>query len=63
MALIKKDYGSSYSEIYVLYVDKDYQGLDIGKSLVNYIIKLLKNDFKYILVSTLKENSANAFYR
>ncbi len=59
----KKDYDSSYAEIYALYVDKDYQGLGIGKSLVDYITKLLKNDFKYILVSTLKENSANAFYQ
>ena len=59
----QKNYSSLYAEIYALYVDKEYQDIGIGKLLVDYIIKLLKKDFKYVLVSTLKENSANTFYQ
>ena len=52
----KKNCSSLYGEIYVQYVVEEYKDLGIGKSLVDYIIKLLKKNFKRILVSTLKEN-------
>lgn len=59
----KKGYENNYAEIYALYVDNDYQGLGIGKDLVNYLKKLLFNSYDFILVSTLKENTANNFYQ
>ncbi len=59
----KKQYDASYAEIYAIYVDNDYQKQEIGTKLVKYIFKSLKKDFKYVLISTLKENSANDFYK
>lgn len=59
----KKNYSDEYAEIYALYVDKNYQKQGIGTKLINYSLKLLKKDYKYILVSTLIKNKANEFYK
>ena len=59
----KKGYSNDYAEIYALYVDNEYHGKRIGTKLVNDIIKRLKNKYKYLLISTIKENSANEFYQ
>lgn len=59
----KKGYENNYAEIYALYVDSDYQGLGIGKDLVYYLKKMLFDSYDFILVSTLKENTANNFYQ
>lgn len=59
----KKGYNNEYAEIYALYIDNDYKGRKIGTKLVKYIINKLKNKYKYLLISTLKENSANIFYQ
>lgn len=59
----KKSYENNYAEIYALYVDSEYHGLGIGKDLVNYLKKLLFDSYDFILVSTLKENTANSFYQ
>lgn len=59
----KKGYNNEYAEIYALYIDNDYKGRKIGTKLVKYIINKLKNKYRYLLISTLKENSANIFYQ
>jgi len=61
--LNKKQYSNEYGEIYALYLDENYKGMGIGTSLVNYILKKLKGTYKYVLISTLVENSANIFYK
>lgn len=61
--LNKKQYGDEYGEIYALYLDENYKGMGIGSSLVKYILKKLKGTYKYVLISTLVENSANTFYK
>ena len=37
--------------------------MGIGSSLVKYILEKLKGTYKYVLISTLVENSANTFYK
>lgn len=59
--LNKKGYSDNYGEVYALYVDDKYKGKKIGTKLVNYILKNMK--YKYLLISTIKENSANIFYK
>ena len=59
----KKDFDDSYGEIYALYIDNRYQHQGIGTKLFKFAIDELKNNFKVVLVSTLIENSANAFYK
>ena len=59
----KKGYDKTYAEIYALYVDLEYKNQGIGTKMIDYIFKILKDDFKYVLISTLKENSANEFYK
>ena len=59
----KKDYGDSYGEIYALYVRPDFQRQRVGTELVKYIFNELKKNYKYVLISTLKENKANDFYK
>lgn len=59
----KKDYDDSYAEIYALYVDKKFKGNGIGTKLVNYVFNILKKEYKYCVISTLKENTANNFYK
>ena len=58
----KKEYDDSYAEIYALYVDNNYHGQKIGTKLVNHIIKKISHKYKYLLISTLKNNTANKFY-
>ena len=58
----KKGYDDSYAEIYALYVDNNYHGQKIGTKLVNHIIKKISHKYKYLLISTLKNNTANKFY-
>ena len=59
----KKDYDDSYAEVYALYVDSKYKNKKIGTQMINYILEELKNNYKYVLISTIKENSANEFYK
>ena len=59
----KKGYDKAYAEIYALYVDLEHKKQGIGTKMIDYIFKILKDDFKYVLISTLKENSANWFYK
>lgn len=61
--LNKKNYGNEYGEIYALYLDENYKGKNIGTELVKYIFEKLKSTYKYVLISTLVENSANTFYK
>ena len=51
----KKGYGEEWAEIYALYVDKNYQRKHIGSDLINYTFNKLKDKYKYVLISTLKE--------
>lgn len=57
----KKDYDDNYGEIYALYVDNNHHGEKIGSKLVNNILKRMT--YKYLLISTLKDNKANEFYK
>ena len=59
----QKDYGDSYGEIYALYVRPDFQRQRVGTELVQYVFNELKKNYKYVLISTLKENKANDFYK
>ncbi len=59
----KKNYPDEYGEIYVLYIKEEYKRKGIGKELVKYAFDILKENYKYILISTLKENPANEFYK
>lgn len=59
----KKDYDDSYAEIYALYVKEKFKRQKIGTELVKFIFQKLKNKYKYVLISTLKENNANNFYK
>lgn len=59
----KKGYDDNYGEIYALYIDSNYHHQGIGKELVKYVIDELKNNYDYILVSTLVNNPANTFYQ
>lgn len=59
----KKNYSEEYAEIYALYVNKTYQKKHIGSELIKYAFSKLKDNYKYVLISTLKENSANEFYQ
>ena len=58
----KKDFNDEYSEVFALYVDKDYRCNNIGKQLLKYAFDDLKNNYKYCLISTIVENRANSFY-
>ena len=59
----RKGYNDEYAEIYALYIDNDYRGKKIGTKLVKYVLNMFKGKYKYLLISTLKENSANEFYK
>ena len=59
----RKNYTEDYGEIYAIYVDNKYQGKKIGTKLINYAFNKMKNNYKYVLISTLKDNSANIFYQ
>ena len=59
----KKAYADDYGEIYALYVDNNHHGEKIGSKLVKNIIKRTKNKYKYLLISTIKDNTANEFYK
>lgn len=59
----KKGYDDSYAEIYMLYIHNNYKQKGIGTKLVNYVFNKLRNKYKHVLISTLKANSANVFYK
>ena len=59
----RKNYDDEYAEIYALYVDNNYKRRGIGKELINYAFNKLKEEYKYVLISTLQNNSANVFYQ
>ena len=59
----RKGYNDEYAEIYALYIDNDYRGKKIGTKLVKYVLNMFNGKYKYLLISTLKENSANEFYK
>jgi len=61
--LNKKQYNEEYGEIYALYFDKEYQKKGYGKKLICYAFDLMKENYKYALVSTLENNTANEFYK
>ena len=50
------------AEVYALYVKSSYKKMGIGKKLLEYIFTILKEKYTYVLISTLKQNSANNFY-
>ena len=37
--------------------------MGIGRKLLKYCFNLLKNNYDYVLISTLKDNPANLFYK
>ncbi len=54
----------NYGEIKALYIIKKYQGNGFGKKLVNEAIKELKQmNFNKMIISCLKENPTNEFYK
>lgn len=53
----------NYSKDYALYVKDNFQKKKVGSSLLNYIFNNLKNNYKYVLISTLKLNKTNLFYK
>lgn len=55
----KKGYSNNYGEVYALYIDSKYQRNGIGCKLLEYSFNILKNNYDYVLISTLKDNSAN----
>ncbi len=59
----KKNYSKDYAEVYALYVKDNFQKKKVGSSILNYIFNNLKNNYKYVLISTLKSNKANLFYK
>ena len=59
----KKEYNDEYSEIYALYVDNEFRNNNIGKKILEYAFNILKNNYKYCLISTIVENRANSFYQ
>lgn len=59
----KKGYSNDYAEIYALYIDKNHKRQKIGTNLVKHSFSILSNKYKYCLISTLKDNSANNFYK
>ena len=61
--LNRKNYDNTYAEVYALYIDSFYQRKGIGKELINYVFNELKNNYKYVLISTLQKNNANIFYQ
>ena len=59
----KKGYDADYGEVYAIYVDNNYQRKQIGTKLINYVFKKMKKNYKYVLISTIENNSANIFYQ
>lgn len=59
----KKDYSKEYAEVYAIYIKNGFQRKGIGTSILQYIFNDLKTSYKYVLISTLKENNANLFYK
>lgn len=59
----RKNYYDNYGEIYAIYVDYNYQRMKAGKKLLDFAFKLLRKSYKYVLISTLEDNSANIFYQ
>ena len=59
----KKGYPSNYAEMHALYINKDYKGQKIRTSLVKYSFSILSDKYDFCLISTLKENPANDFYK
>lgn len=58
----KKDDYKNYGEIYALYVDNEYLNNGIGSQLFSKSVEIMKDKYIDIIVSCLKENSANKFY-
>lgn len=58
----KKNYNDKYAEVYALCVDSKYKNRGIGRNLLKYSFNNLKNLYDNVLISTLKQNSANKFY-
>ena len=59
LRMLLKNENFSYS----LYIDKNYQHKGIGSSLIAYAFEILKLQYKYVLISTLVQNSANDFIK
>ena len=59
----KKGYDDNYAEVYALYVSSNYQKQGVGTKLIDFAFNKLKDNYKYVLISTLKENNANKFYQ
>lgn len=59
----KKNYDDLYAEIYALYVDDNYKKKRIGTELIKFAFNELKEEYNYVLISTLVENTANEFYK
>ena len=58
-----KDYPNC-GEIFALYIIKEYQGYGYGRKLVNEAIKELKKmNYDKMLISCLKGNPSNEFYK
>lgn len=58
----KKNYNDKYAEIYAIYVDSQYKKMGIGKKLLAFSFINLKNEYDFVLISTLQQNSATIFY-
>lgn len=59
----KKQYNEQYGEVYALYIDKNYQKKGYGEKMICYAFNIMKKKYKYVLISTLENNSANEFYK
>ncbi len=55
--------GNEYAEIYAIYILSEYQGLGIGRKLINWARKdLINNGYSKMIIWVLKENPNIEFY-
>lgn len=57
------DYPGFDAELYAIYILKEYQGLGLGRRLMNRLIdRLIEEGFESMIVIVLAENEAKYFY-
>ncbi len=59
----KKNYDNKYAEVYAIYIISEYKRKGVGRKLLDYSFELLKDNYNNVLISTLKTNPANEFYK
>lgn len=58
----KKENYKNFGEIYALYLESSYVYKGIGTKLFRYAVNELHKKYRQVIVSCIKENSANDFY-